>query len=180
MYSGRKPERFQPGRFRSLQFSLQHTAHESRHRHILVPTSLDVADRAALLLGFELACLHDATLTALHVPAQQPEPDTRANGLDAIGLLHAVVDEAFRAHDASKPPAPARRRFDKFVADIVPQTLLEAVHWRGECRSGKAAETIAASYPAEDVSLYLSTLVWQDPDTWGALAVLPQAKVTAA
>ena len=33
----------------------------------------------------------------------------------------------------------------------------------------KAAKTIAASYPAGDVSLYLTTLVWQDPDTWGAL-----------
>ena len=29
-----------------------------------------------------------------------------------------------------------------------------------------AAKTIAASYPAADVSLYLSTLTWQDPDTW--------------
>ena len=32
-----------------------------------------------------------------------------------------------------------------------------------------AAATLAASYPAGDVTLYLSTLVWQDPDTWGAL-----------
>ena len=27
-----------------------------------------------------------------------------------------------------------------------------------------------ASIPAEDVALYLSTLIWQDPETWGALA----------
>jgi hypothetical protein len=33
-----------------------------------------------------------------------------------------------------------------------------------------ASKTLAASYPAEDVTLYLSTLTWQDPDTWGALA----------
>jgi hypothetical protein len=33
-----------------------------------------------------------------------------------------------------------------------------------------AAKTLGSSYPAEDVSLYLSTLVWQDPDTWGALS----------
>jgi nucleotide-binding universal stress UspA family protein len=144
MQSGPKPERFQPGRFRSLHFPLQHSACESRHRHILVPTSLDVADRPALLLGFELASLHDAVLTALHVPAQQLDPDDDANGLDAIGLLHSVVDEFFRAPGAGKPPAPARRGFDKFVEDIVPQRLLDAVHWQGECRGGKAAETIAA------------------------------------
>jgi hypothetical protein len=37
-----------------------------------------------------------------------------------------------------------------------------------------AADQIAAKYPAEDVSLYLSTLVSQDPETWGELAQLPQ------
>ena len=39
-----------------------------------------------------------------------------------------------------------------------------------------AARAIAASYPAEDVALYLSTLVWQDPDTWGALAEIPEVR----
>jgi hypothetical protein len=33
-----------------------------------------------------------------------------------------------------------------------------------------AANTLKASYPPDDVTLYLSTLTWQDPDTWGALA----------
>ncbi len=32
-----------------------------------------------------------------------------------------------------------------------------------------AAAAIAAAYPAEDVALYLSTLMWQDPETWGGL-----------
>jgi len=39
-----------------------------------------------------------------------------------------------------------------------------------------AAAAIAASYPAEDVSLYLNTLVCQDPETWGGLSALPQAQ----
>jgi hypothetical protein len=42
-----------------------------------------------------------------------------------------------------------------------------------------AAAEIAASYPAEDVSLYFSTLVSQDPDTWGELAELPQTTPAA-
>jgi hypothetical protein len=33
-----------------------------------------------------------------------------------------------------------------------------------------AAEELSAKYPQPDVSLYLSTLVSQDPDTWGSLA----------
>jgi hypothetical protein len=37
-----------------------------------------------------------------------------------------------------------------------------------------AAAAIADSYPAESVSLYLNTLLCQDPETWGALAELPQ------
>src|SRR6266508_4415076 len=32
-----------------------------------------------------------------------------------------------------------------------------------------AAKDLAATYPADDVSLYLSTLVSQDPETWEAL-----------
>lgn len=38
----------------------------------------------------------------------------------------------------------------------------------------KAAAAIAAGYPAADVSLYLNTLLAQDPETWEALAGLPQ------
>jgi hypothetical protein len=33
-----------------------------------------------------------------------------------------------------------------------------------------AAGELAKSYPPEDVSLYFSTLISQDPDTWGPLA----------
>jgi hypothetical protein len=43
-------------------------------------------------------------------------------------------------------------------------------------RLAAAAEKLAASCPAEDVSLYLSTLIWQDPETWGGLADLPQVR----
>ena len=39
---------------------------------------------------------------------------------------------------------------------------------------GPAVEAIAGKYPAEDVSLYLTTLLCQDPETWGELGALPQ------
>ena len=41
-------------------------------------------------------------------------------------------------------------------------------------RLAAAAGTLAAAFPADEVSLYLSTLIWQDPDTWGGLAGLPE------
>ncbi len=37
-----------------------------------------------------------------------------------------------------------------------------------------AVEDISSKFPADDVALYFSTLVSQDPDTWGELAELPQ------
>lgn len=42
-----------------------------------------------------------------------------------------------------------------------------------------AVEKIAAAYPAEHVSLYLSTLFCQDPETWSGLADLPQLQEPA-
>ena len=39
---------------------------------------------------------------------------------------------------------------------------------------GPAAAQIAQQFPAEHVSLYLNTLLCQDPETWGALEALPQ------
>ena len=38
----------------------------------------------------------------------------------------------------------------------------------------EAAAEVAANFPPEDVALYLSTLVSQDPGTWGELAEMPQ------
>lgn len=42
----------------------------------------------------------------------------------------------------------------------------------------EAAAAIAAQYPREDVALYLTTLVWQDPDTWGGLTETPEIRLS--
>lgn len=44
----------------------------------------------------------------------------------------------------------------------------------------EAVRTITAAHSPEDVALYLSTLVWQDPDTWNALTRMPEIRVPAA
>ena len=46
-------------------------------------------------------------------------------------------------------------------------------------RLAAATQTLAASFPAEDVSLYLSTLVWQDSETWGSLVGLPEVQAVS-
>ena len=45
----------------------------------------------------------------------------------------------------------------------------EDVEAPSEEKLAAAAKAVAAAYPADDVALYLSTLTWQDPDTWGGL-----------
>src|SRR5687768_17956947 len=42
-----------------------------------------------------------------------------------------------------------------------------------------AAAAIARTYPAHDVSLYLSTLLFQDPASWGALREVPEVSKEA-
>ena len=68
--------------------------------------------------------------------------------LDALGVAH---ENGIIADEAMTPPSA--------------ETLK------------KAAQTLAAAYPPGDVSLYLSTLMWQDPETWGPLADMPEAAV---
>jgi hypothetical protein len=65
--------------------------------------------------------------------------------LDSLGIKH---DEGLIADEELQPPS-AERLHD-------------------------AAKAIAASYPADDVSLYLATLMWQDPETWAGLTELPE------
>jgi hypothetical protein len=43
-----------------------------------------------------------------------------------------------------------------------------------EAKLAPAAAAIAAAFPADDVSLYLNTLLCQDPETWGGLRDIPQ------
>ena len=63
--------------------------------------------------------------------------------LDALGLKH---DNGLIEEDEAKPDP---EKMDAAVA------------------------AITAKYPAEDVSLYLATLVCQDPETWGTLSSSP-------
>jgi hypothetical protein len=68
-----------------------------------------------------------------------------ASFLDALGIAH---EAGLIADDDLQAPTPERL--------------------------GEAASTLSKNYPSEDVALYLSTLIWQDPATWGPLASVPE------
>jgi hypothetical protein len=65
--------------------------------------------------------------------------------LDALGIAH---EDGLIADQELQPPSADRLR--------------------------QAAQAIGTAYSAEDVSLYLSTLMWQDPETWAGLSELPE------
>jgi hypothetical protein len=67
--------------------------------------------------------------------------------LDALGVAH---EEGLIVEDDLEAPAPERL--------------------------AEAARTLAGAFPAGDAAIYLSTLVWQDPETWGGLADLPEVR----
>ena len=48
-----------------------------------------------------------------------------------------------------------------------------------EAKVRQAAKELAEKYPAEDVSLYLATLVSQDPETWEALVEVVEPSPSA-
>jgi hypothetical protein len=114
-----------------------------RYRHVLVATSLSIADRAALLLGFELASLHQSTLTLLDV-APRRKRERNVHGLDAIGLLHDAVEDLWGATRSRRVAEASQERLGKCLEGIVPPELLHAVSWRSESRWGDVADTIVS------------------------------------
>ena len=71
--------------------------------------------------------------------------------LDALGIAHE--SGLISVEDIEAPP---------------PERLRDAV------------KAIASTYPPEDVALYLSTLIWQDVETWGGLADVPESRAVAS
>jgi hypothetical protein len=70
--------------------------------------------------------------------------------LDELGIAH---EDGLIADENMSPPPP-----DRLVA---------------------AARALASAFPADDVSLYLSTLLWQDPETWGSLADVAEVRAAS-
>ena len=70
--------------------------------------------------------------------------------LDELGIAH---EDGLIADEDLSPPPP-----DRVVA---------------------AAKALASAFPADDVSLYLSTLLWQDPETWGGLADVAEVRAAS-
>jgi hypothetical protein len=71
-----------------------------------------------------------------------------ASFLDALGIAH---EDGLISDEEMSPPASDQLK--------------------------SAAKTIGDTFAAEDVALYLSTLIWQDPETWGGLADASESRL---
>jgi hypothetical protein len=91
-----------------------------------------------------------AARALVHYHLQRKRP-MMGGFLDALGIAHE--DGLITAETLARPD---RERLKSAVADL------------------------SASHPAEDVGLYFATLVSQDPDTWGDLAVAAEALSSVA
>ena len=89
-------------------------------------------------------------LVAYHLAHQRP---MMGRFLDALGIVHEDGMISEESEEDVTPPTPERL--------------------------AAAAGTLAQSFSAEDVSLYLLTLIWQDPETWGSLAGLPEVRLAS-
>lgn len=129
----------------------------SRYSHILVPVSLMAQDRAALLLAVEMAAVHGAKLTILHViPSLDSDPSL--HWLDAIGSLHVALNRGSDPLSRDRIAATAERvrsRVRKFIEGTVPESMSEGVNLNIECRSGELAETIARFADVASVDLLI-------------------------
>lgn len=165
MSSGHRQSRFDATQFLAgaVRVPAEHGVPEPRFRQVLVPTSLNVADVAALHLGFELASLHHAAITVLHVLPPLKRESVH-DGLDVIGLLHDAADELQARSAAEMPARPVKLKLCEFVRDTVSQRLRSDVTWGVDCRRGKVGESIA-SY-ANDIAADLVILSAKPPRWW--------------
>jgi hypothetical protein len=110
--------------------------------------ALPVTKKARYLLGLPSVSDTVAARALVHYHLERQRP-MMAAFLDALGIAH---DSGLITEETVAKPDRDRLK--------------------------AAVASLAGSYPSEDVGLYFATLVSQDPDTWGELAVAAEAIAT--
>ncbi len=132
------------------------------YKHVLAPTSLAQSDRAALNLAFELAAIHRAKLTVLHV---LPDENTM-HWLDAFGYLHEALDRDNLGAGKLETPQQALPHIRIFLEREVPEQLRKDVELRVECCVGEVADQIVRI--ADEGNADLVILSGGQPHWWSA------------
>lgn len=138
----------------------------SRYSHVLVPMTLDATqDRAALPLAAEIALLHRAKLTFLHVlPGIISE--NSMHWLDAIDGLHLALEQANSNRPGERRLSPTervRREIKTLVDREGPAELLGGLQIEFECRVGEPADMIVKFAAEAGVDLIVMS---SGPSRW--------------
>jgi nucleotide-binding universal stress UspA family protein len=128
--------------------------------HILIPTALKPRDRAAILMGLQMASAGNSKVTLLHVILKEAsafpadDPSISVHWLEAIESLHRALSRK-RTVDSLKALQGARDRLAAFLDEEIPTPLWRRVDWRLECGRGDVAEEIVRFAAAESVDLLI-------------------------
>ena len=103
-------------------------------------------------------------------------PDRRAKYLAQLPTISDVIAARALVNYHLERQRPMMGAFLDLLGIAHENGLIseESVSKPDAAKVHKAAGELAAKFPAEDVSLYLATLVSQDPETWEALVEIAQ------
>jgi nucleotide-binding universal stress UspA family protein len=146
-------------------------AGSAEYSHILIPLSVEPHERTALALGFQLAALHEARVTLLHVMPSREE----ANSLHWLDGIERLYNDTPRPSQNS-PTSNGHQRAEKakqkvaaFLRQAVPSRLQNSVECQTRFSTGDVVEEIKRFADESDVDL----VVLSGGTSRGWLSVLP-------
>jgi nucleotide-binding universal stress UspA family protein len=146
-------------------------AGNAEYSHILIPLGIEPHERTALLLGFQLAALHEAKVTLLHVMPSREQ----ANSLHWLDGIERLYNDTQRPSQNS-PTSNGHQRAEKakqkvaaFLRSVVPSRLQNSVECQMRFSTGDVVEEIQRFADESDVDL----VVLSGGASRGWLSVLP-------
>ena len=140
--------------------------------------------RAALAFWLDDQAANDHVQAVLLIAQQKKfraktiigfDDDRKARHLASLGVVpDAIVGRALIAYHLTEA-RPMMGAFLDALGIAHEDGLIQEENVKPEAaKLAPAAKAIASQYPADQVSLYLNTLLCQDPDTWQGLEGLPE------
>lgn len=164
------PKREEPAARSEVQPSEVPPVPRARFTHLLLPIQRIEQELQAVMLGVEMAALHRAKLTVLHV-RPPVENDPSPHWLDAIDRLYQALDHSAEGAPprASASDDSIRSGIRQFLSRNIPEALWNRVEMHLECRAGAFAEHVARFVDERTVDVLIMSSA---PTRWW-LPILP-------
>jgi hypothetical protein len=146
--------------------------------------TLDQRQRAARAFWEDEEAVNDQVQAALLIAQQKKfrpktvislDTDRKARHLASLGLLpDAIAARALIVYHLAEQRPMMGAFLDALGIAHDDGLIKEDSVAPDAAKIPPAAAQLAAAFPADDVRLYLNTLLCQDPETWAALQEVPQ------